>query len=412
MGSAAIRVVVVGGGIGGIAAANALLQRGIDVRVYEQASALTEVGAGVALQPNGLHALRRLGFDEEITRCGARWTDAQFRRADGTFIFRQAREVEFYGMHRADLLGMLVDPLPAEIIQTGHRCVGFAQDDEQATVTFANGARVTADVVVGADGIHSALQPYVVEPSAPIPSGGMAYRGVIPAASVDWPAGAMRNWLGGGKRFMVFPVRANQLINYVGFVPTDKQLKESWSAPGDPAALAAEFAGWEPLVQAVLEQVTTCFGWGLYDREPLPRWSRGRLTLLGDAAHPMLPHAGQGANQAIEDGMALATILAQADRASAPEALRIYEFVRRERTAGVQAMSRANRTRYEAASDLDARDEQLGGQARDRAWIWNYDAEAEAAAAVAADRPSAAGPTRTAGSSRKGPEADERAGEV
>src|SRR5437879_4104534 len=132
MGSAAMRVVVVGGGIGGIAAANALLQRGLDVRVYEQASALTEVGAGVALQPNGLRALQRLGFDEEITRCGARWTDAQFRRADGTFIFRQAREVEFYGMHRADLLGMLVDPLPAEIIQTGHRCVGFAQDDEQA----------------------------------------------------------------------------------------------------------------------------------------------------------------------------------------------------------------------------------------------------------------------------------------
>ena len=161
-----------------------------------------------------------------------------------------------------------------------------------------------------------------------------------------------------------------------------------------------------------MEQVTTCFGWGLYDREPLPRWSRGRLTLLGDAAHPMLPHAGQGANQAIEDGVALATILAQADRASASEALRIYEFVRRERTAGVQAMSRANRMRYEASSDLDARDEQIGDQARDRAWIWNYDAEAEAAAAVAADRPSAAGQTRTAGSSRKGPEADESAGEL
>jgi len=216
-----MRVVVVGGGIGGIAAANALLQRGLDVRVYEQAWALTEVGAGVALQPNGLHALRRLGFDEEITRCGARWTDAQFRRADGTFIFRQAREVEFYGMHRADLLGMLVDPLPAEIIQTGHRCVGFAQDDEQATVTFANGARVTADVVVGADGIHSALQPYVVEPSAPILSGAMAYRGVIPAASVDWPAGAMRNWLGGSKRFNGLP-RAGQSADQLRRLRADR----------------------------------------------------------------------------------------------------------------------------------------------------------------------------------------------
>ena len=235
MSTSALRVVIVGGGIGGAAAANALLQRGIDVRVYEQASALTEVGAGVALQPNGIRVLRRLGFGAEIARYGARWVDPQFYRADGTFIAPmwppdKASEIEFYGMHRADLLGMLVDRLPAGIIKTGHRCVGFEQDDEQATVIFANGERATADVVVGADGIHSALQPYVVEPSAPVSSGSMAYRGVIPAASVDWPDGAMRNWLGAGKRFMVYPVRAGELLNYVGFVPTDEQMKESWSA--------------------------------------------------------------------------------------------------------------------------------------------------------------------------------------
>jgi salicylate hydroxylase len=212
----------------------------------------------------------------------------------------------------------------------------------------------------------------------------MAYRGVLPAASVDWPAGVMRNWLGAGKRFMVYPVRANELVDYVGFVPTNKQLKESWSAAGDPAALAAEFAGWDPLVETMLAQVKTCFRWGLYDREPLPRWSRGRLTLLGDAAHPMLPHAGQGANQALEDGLALATILAQADRASVPEALRIYESVRRERTAGVQAMWRTNRANYEASTDLDRRDRELGGQGGDRTWIWNYDTEAEAQAALVA----------------------------
>jgi salicylate hydroxylase len=398
MGAAAVRVVVVGGGIGGAAAACALLQRGLDVQLYEQALALTEVGAGVAIQPNAIRALRRLGFGDQIARSGARWTDAQYLRADGSFIFQQAREIEIYGMHRADLLGLLVDRLPAEIVKTGHRCVGFAQDDEQASVSFANGARVTADVVVGADGIHSVLQPHVVEPSAPISSGAEAYRGVIQAASVDWPAGAMRNWLGAGKRFMVYPVRANQLINYVGFVPTAEQMKESWSAPGDPVALAAEFAGWAPPVEAILKKVTTCFRWGLYDREPLPRWSRGRLTLLGDAAHPMLPHAGQGANQAIEDGVALAAILAQADRANCPEALRIYEAVRRERTAGVQALSRTNRTRFEASSDLDARDQQLGSQAWDRAWIWDYDAEAEAATVLAGHNPSAAGPTRAAGS--------------
>jgi salicylate hydroxylase len=384
MGTSALRVAIVGGGIGGAAAANALLQRGIEVQVYEQASALAEVGAGVAIQPNSLRLLRRLGFGDDLERYGARWVDAQVLRADGTFVFAQASQVEFYGMHRADLLGMLVDRLPAEAINTGHRCVGFEQDADQATVHFANGERATADVIVAADGIHSALQPYVVERSAPTSSGSMAYRGIITAASVDWPAGAMRNFLGPNRRFMIYPVRGGELLNYVGFVPMDREIRESWSAVGDPAALAAEFAGWDPVVQAVLAQVKTCFRWGLYDREPLSRWSSGRLTLLGDAAHPMLPHAGQGANQAIEDGVALAAILARADRASVPDALRVYESVRRERTAGVQRQSRQNGTRFEATDNLDTRDRQISGQDGERAWIWHYDAEAEAEAAMLA----------------------------
>src|SRR6187401_2787393 len=172
----------------------------------------------------------------------------------------------------------------------------------------------------------------------------------------------MRNWLGDGKHFLVFPVRAGELLNYVGFVRSDEPMKESWSAAGGPAALAEAFNGWDPMVQAILAQVKTMFRSGLYDREPLATWTTGRLTLLGDAAHPMLPHTGQGANQAIEDGIALATILAQADRASVPQALRIYEGVRRDRTARVQAMSRANRARFEASDDLDTRDRQLSSQ--------------------------------------------------
>jgi salicylate hydroxylase len=382
-------VAIVGGGIGGLAAANALLRRGIDVRVYEQAAALTEVGAGVALQPNGIRMLRRLGFGGEVARRGARWLDPQFRRADGSCVAPMwptelKTEIEFYGVHRADLLRMLIDRLPAGIVKTGHRCIDFEQDHERAVLTFASGACATADVVVAADGIHSRLQQFVVAPSAPLFSGSVAYRGIVPAASVSWPPGAMRNWLGAGKHFLVYPVRAGELINYVGVVPADAQMKESWSSPGDPSALAQEFAGWDPMVEAIIAQVSDTFRWGLYDRQPLQCWSRGRLTLLGDAAHPMLPHVGQGANQAIEDAVALAAVLSHADGESAPRALQIYASLRLERCSRVQRSSRVNGARYDAsAGDLAVRDRQLAIQPRERAWIWNYDAETEALAAAA-----------------------------
>jgi salicylate hydroxylase len=384
-----LHVAIIGGGIGGLAAANALLQRGMDVSVYEQAAALAEVGAGVALQPNGIRMLRRLGLGDEVARCGARWLDPQFCRADGSYVAPMwpadlANEIEFYGLHRADLLGMLVHRLPGDIAKTGHRCIGFEQDEEQAVLAFANGVRATADVVVAADGIHSTLQRFVGAPSAPLPSGSVAYRGVVSAASVSWPPGAMRNWLGAGKHFLVYPVRAGELINYVGVVPTDEQMKESWSTPGDRAALAQEFAGWDPMVEAIIAQVTTTFRWGLYDREPLSTWSRGRLTLLGDAAHPMLPHAGQGANQAIEDAVALAAVLSRADRASAPRALLMYESLRRERCGRIQRSARVNGARYDASGgNLAARDRQLAALPQERAWIWNYDAEEEASTAAA-----------------------------
>jgi salicylate hydroxylase len=384
-----LRVAIVGGGIGGTAAAYALLQRGIDVCVYEQAPALAEVGAGVALQPNGIRMLRQLGLARELLRWGARWLDPQFCRADGSSIASMwppelGDAIEFYGLHRADLLAMFVDRLPAELIATDHKCVAFSQGEFEATLTFANGRRVLADIVVGADGIHSKLQAYVVDPSPPLPSGSVAYRGLISAASVSWPGGAMRNWLGPGKHFLVYPVRAGELINYVGFVRTQEEMRESWSAAGDPAALAQAFAGWHPMVTAITAQARATFRWGLYDREPLPAWTRGRLTLLGDAAHPMLPHVGQGANQAIEDAVALAAVLARADRKSAPRALLIYESLRRDRTARVQLSARINGARYDAArGELDLRDQHLGAQAQERAWIWNYDAGREAAAAAA-----------------------------
>jgi len=377
-----LRAVVIGGGIGGTAAAVALARAGIDVRVYEQAQRLTEVGAGVSLAPNGLRMLDRLGVGEGIARLGARYLSTQLRLSDG----RPARYEPHQwsqpgrnvGIHRADLLGLLAEQLPPGTVRTGHRCTDFSQDADSATVAFADGTTATADVVIGADGIHSVLQGFVVEPAEPVFSGVVAHRGLVPRLDA-YPAATMCMWVGEGRHFLVFPVRAGELLNYVGFVQSATSVRESWSAGGDPAALAAYFAGWDPVIGTVIAAISgpggSGFLWGMYDRAPLPRWSDGRLTLLGDAAHPMLPHLGQGVNQALEDAVALAALLgACTSPAGVPQALAAYEGLRRERTARVQLGSRRNGAGYDSS----------GSQLTDRRWIYEYDAWAEAAALASA----------------------------
>lgn len=387
-------VAVVGGGIGGLFAANAMLAQGIPVTVYEQAPALGEVGAGVYLTPNSIRQLRRVGLGPAVAERGAPVGPAsRYHRADGTPIAPvqttdSAGDTSAVGMHRADLIDILAAPLPADVVRTGHRCVGVEQDGDSVRLSFADGAVVTADAVVAADGIHSEVRHHVVPPSSPDFSGSIAYRGVLSADLVpDWPTDAWLMWLGEGKHFLTFPVRAGALINYVGFVPADAQMKESWSAPGDPDVLREEFAGWDPRIESLLAQVQSTFRWGLYDREPLPFWTRGRLTLLGDAAHPMLPHLGQGANQAIEDGIALAAILAGEGSEAIPAALRAYEQLRRERVASVQRGARENGLRYDSlVADLDVRDAELAAHANFRKSLYDHDVLPEAQAVAASLR--------------------------
>ena len=260
-------------------------------------------------------------------------------------------------------------------MRTGSRCTGFSQNGGSATIALADGNTAAADVMIGADGIHSVLQGFVTAAPEPVFSRVVAYRGLVPSRTA-YPAGTMTMWVGQGKHFLVFPVRAGQLLNYVGFVSSDTPVRESWSAHGDPAALAAHFAGWDPAIAEVIGEIQQApagsgFQWGMYDRAPLPRWSTGRLTLLGDAAHPMLPHLGQGVNQALEDAVALAALLgASTSSAGVPQALASYERLRRDRTARVQLGSRRNGAGYDSS----------GSQLTDRRWIYEYDAWAEAAA--------------------------------
>ena len=383
-------VVVVGGGIGGLFAANALIAQGLKVSVHEQAPALGEVGAGVFLTPNSVRQLQRVGLGPAVEKWGARvGPESHYFRHDGAPIASvqvtdSAGWNATFGMHRADLVAMLAGTLPGGVVHTGHRATGYEQIGNRGRVTFANGETAESDIVVAADGIHSELRQNVVPPSKPVFSGSVAYRGLVEHERIPhWPADRWLMWLGKGKHFLSFPVRAGKLINYVGFVPADAEMKESWLAAGDPDVLRAEFAGWDPRIAELLAQVKTTFRWALYDREPLPVWTKGRLTLLGDAAHPMLPHLGQGANQGIEDGMALATILARADNASAPAALVAYERLRRERVAQVQLGARQNGMRYDSSyADLGVRDAEIRAHAAFRKTLYDHDVVPEAQAAA------------------------------
>jgi len=385
------QTIIVGGGIGGLFAAKALLAHGLEVAVYEQAPELGEVGAGVYITPNSVRQMVRVGLGDAVETWGARVGAAShYFRADGSPIAPvQVTDSSGwsanFGMHRADFVDFLAASLPKGIVHTGHRCIGFEQVGDKARVKFANGATAAADIVVGADGIHSELRPYVFPPSQPVFSGSVAYRGTVPSDRVPgFPNERWQMWLGQGKHFLVFPLRAGKLLNYVGFVPADKEMKESWSAPGDPDMLRAEFAGWDPRIEALLLKAEKTFRWALHDREPMPTWTKGRLTLLGDAAHPMLPHLGQGANQAIEDGMALATILSRVGNAHAPEALIAYERLRRRRVADVQRGARQNGMRYDSAyADIAKRDAEIRAHAEFRKALYDFDVVPEAEKAAA-----------------------------
>ena len=199
-------------------------------------------------------------------------------------------------------------------VQFGHRCIDVDETQTGARLSFANGAVCDADVVIGADGIHSIVQREIGLTARPTSEGIVAYRGLVQSEKLSWAAElrGLNMWMGDGRSFICFPVSQGRLINLVAFIPSTRDMEETWFAPGDVRALAGEYEGWDASVCDLIAALDHTFRWGIYDRPPLPYWSRGCVTLLGDAAHPMVPHFGQGAGQAIEDGFALAVLLEHA----------------------------------------------------------------------------------------------------
>lgn len=381
-----MRIAIIGGGIGGLVAANALRQRGQDVTVFEQAPALGEVGAGIFVYPNALRQLERMGFKDALAKVGAKvGPGSHYNRKDGSVVGSILTTDSsgwngMYGMHRADILDALANALPPEIIRTGHRCIGVEQSGDKATARFENGNSFEADLIVGADGINSAVQPFVTTPSPKDYSGFRAYRGLVARDKLDaWPDRTHQVWMGEGKHFMVFPVRAGTLLNYVGFVPLAEETVESWSAVGDRDELAASFEGWDPRIGHLLSKVEHCFWWGLFDRRPLKTWVNGRVTLLGDAAHPMLPHLGQGVNQGVEDAVALSIFLEGRSSDDVPAALKAYEALRHPRASMVQTEARQNGRRYDSQyASIEQRDAEIRNIAELRKRLYDYDIEATA----------------------------------
>ena len=318
---AASSVAIVGGGIGGLNAALSLLRSGFDVHVYEQAAEGREVGAGIQIAPNASRLLYRLGLAPALENLGVQPVARRVRRwQDGRTLqhtpLAAAMEAEFgspyYQMHRADLLQALVAVLPADRLHADHRLVSFADRGDRVDLQFANDAIAEADVLVGADGIHSTVRGILFGPEKPRFTGCMCYRGLVPVerlAGLDIPREATA-WWGPGGHFVHYFVRAAKLLNFVAVLDHDAWTTESWTERGDVAQAIAAYADWHPQLRGILRCVDETFTWGLFDRLPMQKWSAGRVTLLGDACHAMLPFMAQGAAQAIEDGAALSACLA------------------------------------------------------------------------------------------------------
>ena len=367
------RIAVVGAGLGGLVAGALLQQRGHNVTIYEQAPTFSRLGAGINLGPNVMKVLRAIGIEDALMDIGIRpdfWLSRQWDTGETMFKYQMRDDAEaafgapYLLIHRGDFHEILLGAVTPDIVQFGKRLVGLEQDASVVRLTFEDGSAADADIVIGADGINSMAREVLLGPELPKYSGYVAHRSIIPAKLLGdvKPADLTKWWTGDGHEdthmVVYFLDRHHEEIYFVTGVPEPEWDYGLSFVEADMDELRAAFEGFHPEVQHLLDICPGATKWPLFDRDPLPLWSRGRIVLIGDACHPMKPHMGQGAAVAIEDAAVLVRglELAQGDHGAA---FKLYEDSRKDRASLVQKGSRENKWMRDPM---------------DPTWVFEYDA--------------------------------------
>ncbi len=364
-------IAIVGAGLGGLTVAATLRQAGFDVRIYEQASRFARVGAGIQMMPNSMKVLRKIGIEERVRHSAFQPYSHLNRVWDTGEVLRELPMPEdlfgapYLCMHRGDLHEALLAAVPSDAIALHKKLVGLDESRSHVTLSFDDGTKAEADLVIGAGGVHSIVRDLIVGPDEPIHKGRIAYRGIFPSARMGGvDVGPSRTkWWGVDRHIVIYYTKPDRSEIYlITSVPEPAEwlTRESWSTTGDVEELRAAYEGFHPDVRAVVEGCPSCHKWAILEREPLPSWSQGRVVLLGDSCHPMTPYMAQGAATAMEDAAVLTRCLVDVEGDDYRAAFARYEAHRKPRTARIQAISSAN-TWMKGGSD-------------DTSWLYGYDA--------------------------------------
>ena len=383
-----LKILVAGAGLGGLSAAGCLLKAGYDVDIYEQAPALGEVGAGIQLSANPMHVMRHLGIGDEVSAMSVRPASYVFRLYDTGEIISQfslsdeherLHKAPYNQIHRADLHDLLartVQAMKPDVVHLDKRATRFDETENGVTLHFADGTSASGDLLIGADGVKSVIRDQIAGTVPATYTGDSVWRITVPRDKLpaNFMDEVMSVWMGPGKHAVSYWIRRGEILNFVGAVETPKPTEESWTAKFPWSELKADFEGWNGNIQTILDLADrdACYRWALYTRPLIERWSTGRATILGDAAHATLPYLAQGAAMAVEDGAVLARALQQS--AGLPDALRLYERNRTARTARVVTTSGENGAVFHQKSVADIRKSFEGrDEGGDRnGWLYSY----------------------------------------